>query len=173
MAVTRDLLLDKRNAFLPPALALFTKLAFFQPLPRFYWEFEVIWHAVSIPTWIKLQAQLTIQAWDIIQRQSILAQQYSHNLFSSKVRRNWKDSRDVRKERTEFDTLFCGAGLFIHMLRDKFISDFNAKHPNLDPPLKRGDNLRARLAPFGGLPTIAENRIQSQEETVKNSSQRE
>ncbi|SCZ98908.1 BZ3500_MvSof-1268-A1-R1_Chr3-1g05701 [Microbotryum saponariae] len=173
MSVPRDVLLDDRHPFLPPTLALFTKLAFFQPMARFYWEFEVIWQAVLLQSWIEVQNYLYTMAWDVKRREASLSQQRtSYNFLSAEVREMWRESQDVRKKRIEYDPYACGTGVFIHMLRRKFIIDFNSKHPKLDPPLQWGDNLCARLAPFGGLATLAEDRLQSQESTVADPSQR-
>ncbi|SGY14473.1 BQ5605_C010g06194 [Microbotryum silenes-dioicae] len=159
MSVPPNVLRDDRHPFLPPTLALFTRLAFFQPLARFYWEFEVIWQAVSLQSWIEVQNYLWTMAWDVKEREASLSQQRtSYNFLSAEL--------------IEYEPYSCGTGLFIHMLRRKFIIDFNSKHPNLDPPLQWGDDLRARLAPFGGLATLAEDRLQSQETTVADPSQR-
>ncbi|KDE04874.1 hypothetical protein MVLG_04734 [Microbotryum lychnidis-dioicae p1A1 Lamole] len=42
----------------------------------------------------------------------------------------------------------------MHLMRRDFIKLFNAKHSDLDPPLRSSDALAVRLLPFGGLRTF-------------------
>ncbi|SCZ98930.1 BZ3500_MvSof-1268-A1-R1_Chr3-1g05729 [Microbotryum saponariae] len=168
--ITRDVLLDERNHFIPYDLGRFTKLVFYQPKARFFYrELEVIWQGVPSSSWIELMTLMGTKALSVKAREAQLAAQRSYNIFSWQMWRDRMEMHDVcTKAFEDYNQVMCHSGVYLHMLRDSFIADYNARHPKLDPPLSRTDDLRARL-PSRDLPSMAEHRKQFQDRFGTNS----
>ncbi|SCV74190.1 BQ2448_6622 [Microbotryum intermedium] len=159
IGIPRDVLLDERNSFVPPGLAFFARCVVAQPTPQFYyWEFEVIWQAVSLPSWYELAAYVRTIALDLKARVAYLSEQRSYNFLSSEVRSNWKELWHLRnKVSSDQDRIYNRSGF------GKPAGTF---------AVIGSDDLRVRLAPFGGLPSLAEHRKQFQDHHVADPSQR-
>ncbi|SGY14008.1 BQ5605_C010g06035 [Microbotryum silenes-dioicae] len=140
------LLLDKRDHFLPGDMSRFFEETAIEPTARFYKEAEVIWQAVSEETWVELDnyvEEIRHRCNHIIIR---LRQRASWNMFTSEARAAWRDSWQFCLREGQLHLMQP-----IHFLREKYISQFNAKHPELDPPLRQSDKLTHRLS---GLPSF-------------------
>ncbi|SCZ89600.1 BZ3500_MvSof-1268-A1-R1_Chr9g10471 [Microbotryum saponariae] len=149
------LLLDKRDHFLPDNMSRFFEQTAIEPTARFYKEAEVIWQAVSEETWVELDNYIEEIRQRCIQIEIRLRQRASWNMFTSEARAAWRDSWQFYYGKdslwTEYRAIVRHSGYSIHFLREKYISQFNAKHPELDPPLRQSDKLTHRLS---GLPSF-------------------
>ncbi|SGY16687.1 BQ5605_C012g06950 [Microbotryum silenes-dioicae] len=153
-------LIDRREHFLPDMMFRFFEYAVRQPEARFYKEAEIIWQAVSETTWRELRAYTKALAIYCKQVGTRLEQRSSWNIFSPDVWAAWLElKRFYLGERglcNDYWRIIKYSGYLINALRDRFISQYNAKHPKLDPPLRRSDNLILRL---GSLPSFRKDRV--------------
>ncbi|SCZ93874.1 BZ3500_MvSof-1268-A1-R1_Chr6-3g08941 [Microbotryum saponariae] len=153
-------LIDRREHFLPDMMFRFFEYAGRRPKARFYKEAEIIWQAVSENTWQELEAYSKALRLYCEEIETRLEQRSGWNIFSPEVWAVWLESMKFyygeRGLCNDYWKIIKYSGYLLHALRDRFISEYNAKHPELDPPLRRSDNLILRL---GSLPSFRKDRV--------------
>ncbi|SCZ98138.1 BZ3500_MvSof-1268-A1-R1_Chr3-3g06601 [Microbotryum saponariae] len=155
MGISLRMLLDKREPFFPYSLA-----AFFWKLPLctllYYKECEQIWQAVGEATWVELVAYKDALAQYNAQRDAQLRQQSSWNILSSEMWIAWREQWATRSRAgSDRNKIIQDTGIALHWTRELYIKEYNSRHPELDPPLRRSDNLNERLP---DLPSIERDR---------------
>ncbi|SGY16526.1 BQ5605_C012g06894 [Microbotryum silenes-dioicae] len=168
-------LIDRREYFLPEMMFRFFEVAIRRPEARFYMEAEAYSEALRLYC-VQIATRLEQRSgWNLFSREVWAAWIESHKFYHgdrglcndywrvimySGYRKYFYVSprppqlQSARTRRTYTHSLAIAQ--VINTLRDRFIAEYNAKHPKFDPPLQRSDNLIHRL---GALPSFRRDRV--------------